>query len=135
MPFKTIQCETLDLVIHEGHGSISHEDIRAELSTCFGESGWVCHSLWDLRDANLQLLTAEQVVDLAKNAKAYAKKNTGKKNAWVATSPADFGLCLMSEMVAGGAGLHLGVFYDFDEAMTWIQSTSPIIGRRARFTR
>lgn len=135
MPFKTIQRETLDLVIHEGHGSISHEDIRAELSTCFGESGWVRHSLWDLRDANLTLLTSGQVVDLAKNAKAYAKKNTGKKNAWVATSPADFGLCRMSEMVADGSGLYLGVFYDFDEAMTWIQSISPTIGSRIRSTR
>lgn len=122
MPFKTIFCETSGLVIHEGHGAISHEDIRVELSACFGESGWIRHSLWDLRDANLKLLTNEQVVSLAENAKADARKNTGKKNAWVAASPADFGLCRMSEMVANGAGLRLSVFYDFDEAMAWLQS-------------
>jgi hypothetical protein len=100
VPFKTILCEKSDLVIHEGHGSISHEDISVELSTCFGESGWVCHSLWDLRDANLKLLTSEQVRALAEDAKVYAQKKTGKKNAWVASSPADFGLCRMSEIVA-----------------------------------
>ena len=122
MPFKTVWDQTLDLVIHEGHGLITHEDIRVELSTCFGESGLVHHSLWDLRDASLSLLTAEQVRTLAEEAKAFAKKKTGKKNAWVATSISDFGLCRMSEMVADGAGLYLGVFHDFDDAMNWIRS-------------
>lgn len=79
MSFKTRVDQELNLVIHEGHGLISYEDIRTELSSCFGDAGWVCHSLWDLRDASLDLLTAEQVVTLADNAKAYAKMETGKK--------------------------------------------------------
>ena len=121
MPFKTILDKTQGVVIHEGHGLIRHEDILAELSICFGESGWVYHSLWDLRDASLKLLSTEQVRMLAEKAKEYAKKATGKKNAWVATSSLDFGLCRMSEMAADGAGLYLAVFHDFNEALNWIK--------------
>lgn len=121
MPFKTIWSPEKDLVIHEGHGLITHEDILAELSSCFGESGWVSHSLWDLRDASLRLLTAEQVRELAETAKVFARKKAGKKNAWVATTPVDFGLCRMSEMNALGVGLTLGVFNDYRKAMDWIQ--------------
>lgn len=122
MPFKTIPHHALDLVIHEGHGSISYEEIHTELSTCLDDSGWVHHSLWDLRDACLNLLTTEQVFALAEHAKAQAMKKAGKKNAWVATSAVNIGLCRMSEIVADGSGLDLGVFQDFDEAMAWIQS-------------
>ena len=122
MPFTTILDHTLDLVVHEGHGLISHEEILVELTTCFGEAGWTHNSLWDLRDASLKLLTVDQVRSLAENAKAYAKKKTGKKNAWVACSPVDFGLCRMSEMIADGVGLYLGVFHDYDDAMNWIKS-------------
>ena len=122
MPFRTMLDHTLNLVIHEGHGLISHEKLRVERTSCFGLSGRTHNPLWDLRDASLKLLTAEQVRTLAEDAKAFAQKKTGKKNAWVATSPVDFGLCRMSEMVAAGAGLDLGVFKDFDKAMDWIKS-------------
>jgi hypothetical protein len=122
MPFNTILDPIADVVIHEGHGLISDKEIRAELSACFGESGWTHHSLWDLRDASLKLLTAEQVHTLAELAKNYALKRAGMKNAWVATSCLDFGLCRMSEFFADGAGLQLGVFQDYDKAMAWIKA-------------
>lgn len=122
MPFKTLFDPTHDLVIHEGHGLLSYEDIRVELFSCFGEAGWVYHSIWDLRDASLELLTAEEVRTLAENAMVYAKMETGKKNAWVATSAVDFGLCRMSEMFAEGSGLHLYVFQDFNDAIDWIKA-------------
>lgn len=120
MPFKTIRDEALGLVIHEGHGQIVFEDIRNQLVMCYGETGWTHHSLWDLRDASLTQLSTGQVLALADVAKSFAKGKQGKKNAWVAVNPLDFGFCRMSEMSAENMGLGLGVFSDFDEALSWI---------------
>jgi hypothetical protein len=120
MPFETICVAESDLIIHEGHGSITFADIRAQLENCFGATGWSRHSLWDLRDANLRKLSAEEVRTLAEQATAFATIRSGKRNAWVATSPCDFGLCRMSEFLADDAGLCLGVFLDFEAAMNWI---------------
>ena len=120
MPFETKTDETNNLIVHVGHGLIVFVDIEQELLSCFGEAGWTRHSLWDLRDASLKLLSAEEVRTLAARAVACAAKGTGVKNAWVALSASDFGLCRMSEMHADGAGLSLAVFYDYDEGLRWI---------------
>ena len=50
---------------HEAHGSLSHEDIRLELFCYLVEAGCVHHSMGDLRDASLTLITAKEVCTLA----------------------------------------------------------------------
>jgi len=120
MPFEAKKDDEHNLIIHVGHGQIHFADIEAELAACFGEEGWTRHSLWDLRDANLTLLSAEEVRTLAQRAVSYARKHAGVKNAWVAVAASDFGLCRMSEMLADGVGLSLAVFHDYDEGLRWI---------------
>jgi hypothetical protein len=122
MSFETRTDESHNLIIHVGRGQISSTDIEAELKTCFGEAGWTRHSLWDLRDASLTQLSSDEVRALAERAVAFSRKHTGVKNAWVAVSDVDFGLCRMSEMLADGVGLSLAVFHDYDEALRWITS-------------
>ncbi|HMO05729.1 MAG TPA: hypothetical protein PKC67_14745 [Kiritimatiellia bacterium] len=124
MPFETVQYHDLGLVVHEGHGPITYEDIQQQMIKCFGAQGWNVHSLWDLRDASLQPLTGAQVRALADQAVAYARLGSGKKNGWVAVRPEDFGLCRMSQALAGNQGLDLAVFSDFDQALAWIRGDS-----------
>ncbi len=121
MPFFTVHHTALCLVVHEGHGRITYEEIRDQLAARFGRSGWTSHSLWDLRDATLDALTAEQVRMLADQAITYTRLATGRKNGWVATRAVEYGLCRMSEALAGNHGLQLAVFTDFDEALAWIR--------------
>jgi hypothetical protein len=122
MPFFTVHHTGMHLVVHEGHGRITDEDIRDQLEACFGRAGWTSHSLWDLRDATLEALTAADVRALANQAIGYTQRATGWKNGWVAGSPVDFGLCRMSQALTDNHGLDLAVFSDFDEALAWICS-------------
>lgn len=121
MPFETQRDDKLNLIIHVGHGQITFADIETELTSCFGQAGWTRHSLWDLRDACLTLLSAEEVRTLAQYAVIHARKHAEVKNAWVAVSNEDYGLCRMSEMLADGVGLSLAVFHDYDQALRWIR--------------
>lgn len=120
MPFITILDYSNGVVIHEGHGPISFEDIRSRLTSCFGEKGVPYHSLWDLRDASLNQLNRDEIMALAGHARIHAQQNAGRSNAWVVAAPADFGLCRMLEMRTGGDGLRFGVFHEFEEAKKWL---------------
>lgn len=124
MPFYTVHHQDDGLVVHEGHGRITYEDVRDQLAVCFGASGWTRHSLWDLRDATLEALTAAQVRALADQAISYTKLATGRKNGWVAGCPVDFGLCRMSQALSDNHGLDLAVFTDFQQALAWIRGDS-----------
>ena len=110
-----------NVIVHEGSGALTFEEVRSELDAWFGASGWKRHSLWKFQDASLAKLSAGEIRALAAHVKMLAADGAaGKKMAWAASADVDYGLCRMWEIVSTGANVATAVFRSCGEARQWI---------------
>ena len=110
----------MEVDIYEGHGPTHLDDIRSRLTPGSEKRVVVGHALWDLHDANLSPFDRDDVCALADHVRISVHGRSGRNLDGVISSPADFGLRHMLEMLVAGTELKFGVFHDVDEAMRWL---------------
>ncbi|MCB8942435.1 MAG: hypothetical protein H6658_01540 [Ardenticatenaceae bacterium] len=124
----TIQSKILaqqNLTIYSGEGIITHTDILAALKTFFaGEP--TLKVLWDLQQASLTQITADQLRLVVQYSARFNHTRAGGKTALLVSQRlGDYGMGRMIEILGNMAAtwVETAVFRDFDEAVKWLDVT------------
>ncbi len=120
---------TIDLESTEGiciaivHGSLSLDELKESAATMWGVvEGPNVRILWDLRDAKLDLDSAE-VSDLANTMKRLAA-SAQPRVAFVVSQDLEFGLVRMYGVFREEDGVRTSVFRDKERAIAWLAGES-----------
>lgn len=104
-------------------GKIDYKELIASLKELYSDPGFaeLPYSIWDLNEADLSSITADQVSSLV----SFVKDNWGiegnKKSAFVAGQDLAFGLARMYEQpLSLNTPSAVQIFHTMDEAMEWL---------------
>lgn len=112
-----------ELTIHVLSGTILVDDLIGIVKSMY-DSETTPNHLWDLTEANVSQIQADDLDRLATFAKTYSPTRIGHRTAFVSTSDLGFGLSRMYQIFAELAKQRvlIGVFRSREEAEQWILS-------------
>lgn len=81
------------------------------------------HFLYDFRRADLSSLTGKDVQQLSLSVKKNAPLRLSGKSAFVASTPLEYGMIRMYQLITEDQSNHLiETFQDYDQAVAWLTS-------------
>jgi hypothetical protein len=123
MPFSVRFEPETDLVVATCSGIVKMDDATLGAVVVWDNPEWSGKPvLWDLRSAQLDV-RGEEVREMAKYILAHQPAIPPPKVAFVTARDVDFGLVRMFQAVREHPSTLVGVFRDYDEAISWARST------------
>jgi hypothetical protein len=109
------------LVIYTCQGALVDDDFIQAVRKAYADPDqYPLLSLWDLRDVDLQSITADSIERLSElTAKVWNGEVKGK-TAVVATKKLVYGLSRMYQQTAGDQPRDIVIFEDMDSACSWL---------------
>ena len=123
MPFSVRFEPETDLVVATCSGIVKMDDATLGAVVVWDNPEWSGKPvLWDLRSAQLDV-RGEEVREMAKYILAHQPAIPPPRVAFVTARDVDFGLVRMFQAVREHPSTLVGVFRDYDEAISWARST------------
>jgi hypothetical protein len=112
---------TSDLRIHSIHGEVVFEELRTALTRLYESPEFKPdqNSLWDLREAKLETMSAEQARSISDLVRGHRGTTSAGRSALVVSEDLAFGMSRMIEMRLDGSH-QVRVFWDLSEATSWL---------------
>lgn len=109
------------LAIYTCQGALVDDDFLQAIRKAYADpDNYPLLSLWDLRDVNLQSITADSIERLSELTEKVWNKDQDGKTAIVATKKLVYGLSRMYQQTAGDQPRDIAVFEDLDSARDWL---------------
>lgn len=120
-------CLHKDLTIFTVIGEVTYEEAFDILRTFYAEHTTL-NVLWDVRQGTMTRLTYARIRKVAEYVGLVADVRSGGKTALVTAKELDYGIGRTLDMLAKiiEAPFSFRVFKDYDEAITWLKSESPL---------
>lgn len=110
------------LTVHRLSGPVSTIEVVDTLNQYYHSKQITQHVLWDLSEADLSDIGADDLLDIINTVKKYGSYRTGGKTALVGPHDLAFGLGRQFSII--GAALNkpftTRVFRDYDQAIIWL---------------